>query len=103
MDVSAGERLGMLDPAARHGVSPHDLRATTLGAWVKAPYPRSKSLALGTDNRIPIAYAGKRFDAVYWYDSASGRFTSSTFYSAVFKPWVTAFNTDELPNYQPHV
>jgi predicted AlkP superfamily pyrophosphatase or phosphodiesterase len=102
VDVSWDDRYRMLDGPARHGVSPHNLTATTLGEWIKASNPASKSVALGTGNPIPVVYGGNRSDAVYWYDDASGGFTSSTFYSAAMKPWVAAFNAD-LSKYQPHV
>jgi predicted AlkP superfamily pyrophosphatase or phosphodiesterase len=102
-DVSADEHFSMLDEPTRRGVSPLNMKATTLGEWVKASNPLSKSVALGTGNPIPVAYAGRNADAVYWYDSASDSFTSSTFYSAVAKPWVAAFNVEQLPKYQSRV
>jgi predicted AlkP superfamily pyrophosphatase or phosphodiesterase len=103
LEVSADDRYNMLDTPVRRGPSPGFLTATTLGEWVKASNPRSKSVALGTGNPIPIAYAGNRSDAAYWYDDVSGRFTSSTFYSAEMKPWVAAFNANKLSKYQPQV
>jgi predicted AlkP superfamily pyrophosphatase or phosphodiesterase len=101
--VVADDRFTLLDKPLRRGVSPHNMTATTLGEWLKASNSHSKSVALGTGNTIPIAYGGSQSDAVYWYDSLSGHFTSSTFYSASVKPWVAAFNVDRLPKYQPHV
>lgn len=103
VDVAADDRFTLLDEPLRPGVSPHNMTATTLGEWLKASNPHSKSVALGTGNTIPIAYGGSQSDAVYWYDSSSGHFTSSTFYSASVKPWVAAFNAERLPKYQPHV
>jgi predicted AlkP superfamily pyrophosphatase or phosphodiesterase len=103
VDVVADDRFTLLDEPLRRGVSAHNMTATTLGEWLKASSRHSKSVVLGTGNTIPVAYAGSRSDAVYWYDSLSGHFTSSTFYSTSTKPWVAAFNADRLPKYQPHV
>jgi hypothetical protein len=100
VDVSADDRFSMLDAPVRHGPSPHNMTATTLGEWVKASDPRSKSVALGTGNPIPVAYGGKQSDAVYWFDESSGKFTSSTYYSQTMTAWVSAFNASQLPKYE---
>lgn len=98
--VSADEHFRMLDPPERPGPSPRNMTATTLGEWIKSSDPRSKSVALGTGNSIPIAYGGKQLDAVYWFDESSGRFTSSTYYSQTMASWVSEFNAGQLPNYE---
>jgi arylsulfatase A-like enzyme len=88
------------DTAHRVGLSPRNLLATTLGEWVKRADPNARAVALGTGNPIPIAYGGQRADAVYWYDTRTNAFTTSTFYSATIVNWVRTFNESELPRFQ---
>ncbi len=57
-------------------------------------------VALGTGNPISVAYGGQQADAVYWFDESTGFFTSSTYYGPVILPWVSAFNSHELPKYE---
>jgi predicted AlkP superfamily pyrophosphatase or phosphodiesterase len=87
------------DPAAV-GASPKFLLCQTLGEWVKQADPRAKAIAIGSDENIPIAYAGHKSDGVYVFDPAANSFTTSTFYAESIADWVKAFNQTELPRYQ---
>ena len=107
-DGSWGEEEVVLDDAqktiadpAAPGVSPHYLLATTLGEWIKSADPKARSVALGTGTRIPIAYGGHRADAVYWYDTNTNAFTTSTYYADRLAPWIASFNKNELPKFEP--
>jgi len=58
IDVSQDKRYKVIDAPKRQGVSAVNLLAPTLGEWTKSVNPRAKSVALGTGNPIPVAYAG---------------------------------------------
>jgi predicted AlkP superfamily pyrophosphatase or phosphodiesterase len=79
------------------GASPKFLLSKTLGEWVKEADPRAKAIAIGSDENIPIAYAGHKSDGVYVFDSAANSFTTSTFYAPSIPDWLNAFNQAELP------
>jgi len=100
VDVVIDEQYKTLATPQRDAASPRNLTATTLGEWVKLANRDSKTIALSAGNSIAVAYGGTKADAVYWYDSTSGRFTTSTFYAAAMKPWVSAFNAGELQKYE---
>ena len=100
MEVDDDPHYALLGEPDRLGQSPRYLLATTLGEWTKAQDPRAKAIALGTGTHIPVAYAGAKGDAAYWFDARSGRFTSSTCYGPTILPWVDAFNRDDLAKYE---
>jgi len=102
-DVTDDERFRILNRAEPMGASPSRMTATTLGEWVKSADPRAKSIALGAGDRIPIAYAGHRTDAAYWYDTSLNAFTTSTFYAQSAAGWITSFNRTQLSRMEPRV
>jgi predicted AlkP superfamily pyrophosphatase or phosphodiesterase len=73
------------------GESPWRMESSSIGDWFKAASPAAKVLAIGSDAAIP--YGGKRPDGTYWFDSAAGGFTTSTYYAAKRPAWVDALNT----------
>jgi predicted AlkP superfamily pyrophosphatase or phosphodiesterase len=103
VDVSRDERYKVIDAPKRKGISPAELLASTLGEWTKNESPRAKSVALGTGNPIPVAYAGHHADAAYWYDSSINEFTTSTYYAPRLASWVDAFNKRALSGFQKPV
>jgi predicted AlkP superfamily pyrophosphatase or phosphodiesterase len=96
-DDSSFQLLG--DTAHGIGASPRYLLATTLAEWVKQADPHARAIALGS-NRIPIAYGGRRADAVYWHDAGLNLFTTSTFYTPRMVDWVKTFNETALPHFE---
>lgn len=72
------------------GESPWRMEATSIGDWFKAASPASKVIAIGSDAAIP--YGGKRPDGTYWFDSAAGGFTTSTYYASSRPAWIEALN-----------
>jgi predicted AlkP superfamily pyrophosphatase or phosphodiesterase len=100
VDVSRDERYKVIDAPKRPGVSPAKLLVSTLGEWTKSSNPHAKSVALGTGNPIPMAYAGHHADAAYWYDSSINEFTTSTYYAPRLASWVAAFNRHALASFQ---
>jgi hypothetical protein len=102
-DVSKDEHYKVIDAPKRQGISPANLLVSTLGEWAKSASPNAKSVALGTGNPIPVAYAGHHADAAYWYDSSINEFTTSTYYAPRLAPWIEAFNKATLASFQPPV
>jgi predicted AlkP superfamily pyrophosphatase or phosphodiesterase len=100
VDVSWDEHYKLIDAPNRHGISPANMLVSTLGEWTKSANPHAKSVALGTGNPIPVAYAGHHADAAYWYDSTINEFTTSTYYAPRLAPWVEAFNKGALAGFQ---
>jgi hypothetical protein len=72
------------------GESPWRMEATSIGDWFKAASPAAKVIAIGSDAAIP--YGGKRPDGTYWFDSAAGGFTTSTYYASSRPAWIDALN-----------
>jgi predicted AlkP superfamily pyrophosphatase or phosphodiesterase len=92
-----GEVSVAADPTARTighdgvpGESPWRMEASSIGDWFKAASPPAKVIAIGSDAAIP--YGGKQPDGTYWFDSAAGGFTTSTYYRASRPAWVEALN-----------
>jgi predicted AlkP superfamily pyrophosphatase or phosphodiesterase len=81
-------------PSARHLLSP------TLGEWVKAANPQAKAVSLSTGNTVALDYGGHVSDGVYWFDSSSGGFVTSTYYRDAVADWVSAFNDSDLPAFK---
>lgn len=100
VDVSRDEHYKLIDAPNKHGISPANMLVSTLGEWTKRANPHAKSVALGTGNPIPVAYAGHHADAAYWYDSTINEFTTSTYYASRLAPWVEAFNKGALAAFQ---
>jgi len=62
---------------------PGNLRVPTLGDRLLERYPDARVVALSGKDRGAIFMAGKRREhAVYWWDSETGRFVTSTAYDA---------------------
>jgi predicted AlkP superfamily pyrophosphatase or phosphodiesterase len=61
------------DPAAR---GPANMRATTLGDWMKARNPGDRVFAVSGKDRAAITMAGHRADGVWWWEDGKGFVTS---------------------------
>jgi predicted AlkP superfamily pyrophosphatase or phosphodiesterase len=89
VQVTAGKTSGM---------SPASMAGDALGDRVKERYPDARVLAVAYKDRASILMAGRRADAVYWFDYRLPGFISSTYYR--FNPDVLAFNA-LVPGYLP--
>lgn len=74
------------------GRSPSNLRADTLGDWLKAKNPEHRVFAVSAKDRAAITLAGVNPDGVYWYDAAQGLFTTSGYYQDQLPAYLLAFN-----------
>lgn len=80
-------------------MSPKNLLVTTISDEMKlATNFRSKVIGISFKDRGAILPAGHSADAAYWYEPASGRFISSTWYMNTLPQWVTEFNDKKLPD-----
>jgi predicted AlkP superfamily pyrophosphatase or phosphodiesterase len=89
-DREAGEAMAAVDDP-EFGASPHRMRCTTLGDWLKEAYPESKVYGASGKDRGAIFSAGKNADGAFWYDRKDGSFTSSSYYPQAEAPWLQAF------------
>jgi len=75
------------------GASPLNLRATTLGDELRlATVGRSRVYGVSLKDRAAILPAGQAANGAFWIDTASGHFTTSTYYMEHLPEWATAFN-----------
>ncbi len=73
-------------------VSPRNLRTPALGDWIKAASPRSKVVSVSLKDRAAILMGGKHPDVALWYNSATGQFGTSEYYTERLPHWVSEFN-----------
>lgn len=91
----------MVGSPGRPGASPAHLMRSGFAEWLLAASPRSKVASVSGKDRgaiQPVAHA--RSGYVYWFDSPSGRFVTSTYYRNSDPAWVTAFNTGALQKHR---
>ncbi len=81
----------------RPGVSPvHNMRRG-FADWLLATRPDSRIASVSGKDRGAVQPAGHSRNAyVYWFDSPSGRFVTSTYYRSADPVWVSSFNTGQL-------
>lgn len=91
--------VGTADSLDRVGrQSPHRLLVTTLGDELRlATNFRSRVVGIALKDRAAILPAGHAANAAYWFDAASGRFITSTYYADRLPDWLVAFNGRQLP------
>lgn len=83
-------------PVRFAGAAPDRLLVPTLGEQLKkATGGRARIVSISHKDRGAILPAGRRADAVYWLDSETGRFVTSTCYRGRAHDWATAFNRSE--------
>ncbi len=75
-------------------MSPHRLLASTIGDELRmSNNGLSKVYAVSIKDRASILPGGHMANAAYWYDSKSGNFVTSTYYSKTLPQWVNKLNT----------
>lgn len=77
--------------AALAGTSPRNLLVPTLGDVLRERTPQAKVIGISAKDRGAILPAGHRGTA-YLYMSASGEFSTSTYYLPALPQWVQDFN-----------
>lgn len=88
--VGAAGKAGMM--------SPKNLLSSTLADELKlATNFKGKSIGIALKDRGAILPVGHTADAAYFYDGESGNWITSTYYMQQLPQWVTAFNSQKLP------
>jgi predicted AlkP superfamily pyrophosphatase or phosphodiesterase len=82
---------------SRLGRSPRNLMGTALSDWLKEYDPLSKIYSIGGKDRTSILAGGRYPDCVYWYDTESGCWLTSRYYSHSYPPWVMKYNQKPGP------
>ncbi|MCW5935905.1 MAG: alkaline phosphatase family protein [Fimbriimonadaceae bacterium] len=80
-------------------MSPRNLKVTTVGDELKmATNGKSRVVGIAFKDRASILMAGHAADQVVWFDSASGNWTSSTFYCPDKKlpSWAAKMNEERV-------
>lgn len=79
-------------PGPGRGASPANLNGYTIGDLLKKDSPASRVVGVAAKDRAAILMGGRRADAAYWYDVASGGFGSSSYYMNALPKWLDAWN-----------
>jgi hypothetical protein len=80
-------------------MSPRNMLSTTITDELRlATNFRSKVIGISFKDRGAILPAGHSANAAYWYDPATGKFITSTYYMQTLPQWVTDFNDKKYPD-----
>lgn len=79
-------------------VSPGRMLSSTVTDELKLfTQKRAKVIGVSFKDRGAVLPAGHMADAAYWFDGATGKFISSTYYMTKLPDWLVAFNAQNLP------
>lgn len=79
-------------------VSPWRMLTSTITDELKLfTQKKSKVIGISFKDRGAVLPAGHMADAAYWYDGATGKFMTSTYYMQALPEWVNQFNNQNLP------
>ena len=77
--------------------SPHNMLVTTIGDELRlATNFRSKVIGIALKDRGSILPAGHSANAAFWYDTKSGNWITSTYYTNSLPKWVSDFNEKKV-------
>lgn len=77
-------------------MSPRNLLSTTITDELKSAVARAQVVSLSIKDRGAVLPGGHLADQVFWYDSNTGDFISSTWYMDELPLWVREFNDRKL-------
>lgn len=104
-DTALGRAVNVVDDPAvvpvggsGRGASPANFIGFTLGDMLKKAAPSAKVVGVALKDRAATLMAGPRADGAYWYESAEGRFITSSYYTKSAPAWLDAFNARQLPD-----
>jgi predicted AlkP superfamily pyrophosphatase or phosphodiesterase len=104
-DETLGRAVNVVDdPSVRplggagRGASPANFIGFTVGDLLKKAQPAAKVVGVALKDRAAILMAGPRGDAAYWFESAAGRFITSSYYMNAVPAWLDAFNERKAPD-----
>jgi predicted AlkP superfamily pyrophosphatase or phosphodiesterase len=73
--------------------SPKNLKTNTITDQLKLTYPSAKVISMSIKDRGAILPGGHLSDGSYWYDYATGKFITSSFFKKELPNWVVDFNS----------
>jgi len=100
VDDERYEVVGAAEGSKASPMGPANLKATTVGDELKmATAGRSKVITLAIKDRAAILLGGHAQDLSLWFDTAGGRWISSTAYcrDGSLPAWVEALNDEQIP------
>ena len=74
--------------------SPKNLKTFTVTDQLKLTYPNARVISMSIKDRSAILPGGHLSDGSYWYDYATGKFITSTFFKTDLPEWVKNFNNE---------
>ncbi len=77
---------------SERGASPRALIGPAFGDQLKLSDRRSRVFSVSLKDRAAIFSAGQRPDGVYWWDIATGKFVTSTWYAEALPEYVASYN-----------
>jgi predicted AlkP superfamily pyrophosphatase or phosphodiesterase len=78
-------------------MSPHNMLASTIGDELRLySNMKSKVISVSLKDRAAILPGGHLSNGSYWFDSGSGNFITSSYYTNKLPQWVTDFNAQHL-------
>ncbi len=95
--------LGAFDPQApvigstTMFASPFRFRGGGLTEWLRIKDPRTRALSVSRKDRGAIFPLGRTHQSAFWYDPASGNFSTSTYYADTLPTWIRTFNAKRIP------
>lgn len=80
-------------------MSPNNMLVSTITDELRlATNFRSRVVGVSLKDRASILPAGHAANGAFWFDDASGRFITSTYYMNELPDWVQKFNSSDLPD-----
>lgn len=96
------EQVKQVGGAAATSASPHRLQVTTiadelkLAARARGGKDLPRTIGISMKDRSAILPVGRSADGAFWYDSGTGDFVTSTYYTDSLPVWVQRFNERRL-------
>lgn len=82
--------FGMANPKEWH--SPSNLKAQTLGSYLKRISPKSKVIGISQKDRAAILMSGHDANAAFWFEYEAGGYTTSNYYTEEYPFWLKEWN-----------
>jgi predicted AlkP superfamily pyrophosphatase or phosphodiesterase len=76
----------------RTGSSPRNLKVSTLGDEIKIADSQAKVFGISIKDYAAILSTGHMANGVYWFDTGTGNFVTSSYYVSELPAWVKEFN-----------
>jgi predicted AlkP superfamily pyrophosphatase or phosphodiesterase len=91
------ETVGSNNPSVGR-MSPKNLLVSTVTDQLRiATNFRSKTIGVAIKDRASILPAGHAANGAYWFDSKTGNFVTSTYYTNDLPTWVAEYNAKKMP------